>query len=186
MWIKICGITTPGDADFAIACGASAIGLIFAPSKREVAVDRAREIARVVRGRAELVGVFKEVQTIRAVHEAVVLDRAQIHGPGQPGVPLKVLRAVTPKDLAEAENVPEEEGILIDGSEGRGLTFDWNLARSVTRPFVLAGGLSPLNIEEAILKARPHGVDVTSGVERVPGVKDPQKVARFIELARRC
>ena len=75
---------------------------------------------------------------------------------------------------------------MIDGSEGRGLTFDWNLARSVTRPFVLAGGLSPLNIEEAILKARPHGVDVTSGVERVPGVKDPQKVARFIELARRC
>lgn len=186
MWIKICGITTPEDAEFAIASGASAIGLIFAPSRREVSIDRACEIARVVRGRAELVGVFKEVLSVRAVHEAVVLDRAQIHGPGVPDVPLKVLRAVSPADLGQAENISEEEGILIDGSEGRGLTFDWNLARSLTRPFVLAGGLSPFNVEEAISKARPHGVDVTSGVERVPGRKDPQKVARFIELARRC
>ena len=184
-WIKICGITTPEDAEMAIELGASAIGMIFAPSRREVTIDRARGIAEHVRGRAEVVGVFKEIETVRAVHEAVGLDRAQIHGPGDPGVSLKVLRAVRPEDLAHAEDAPEAEEILIDGSEGRGLAFDWSLARSLRRPFVLAGGLNPSNVEEAMRAARPRGVDVTSGVEQEPGRKDKDMVARFIEAVRR-
>jgi len=185
-WIKICGITTPRDAEIAIDLGASAIGLIFAPSSREVSLERARDIARSVRGRAELVGVFKEVFSVRAVHEAVGLDRMQIHVPGRPDVSLPILRAIRPEELATWEDVPVEETILIDGSEGRGLAFDWSLARPISRPFVLAGGLSPTNVEEAIAKARPMGVDVTSGVESVPGRKDENKLALFFEAVRRA
>ena len=185
-WIKICGITTPRDAEIAIDLGASAIGLIFAPSSREVSLERARDIARLVRGRAELVGVFKEISSVRSVHEAVGLDRAQIHVSGRPDVSLRILRAIRPEELATWKDVPVEETILIDGSEGRGLTFDWSLARSVSRPFVLAGGLSPTNVEEAIVKARPMGVDVTSGVESVPGQKDENKLALFFEAVRRA
>ncbi len=185
-WIKVCGITTPRDAEIAIDFGASAIGLIFAPSSREVSRERARDIARSVRGRAELVGVFKEVFSVRAVHEAVGLDRAQIHVSGRPDVSLPILRAIRPEELATWQDVAVEETILIDGSEGRGLTFDWNLARPVSRPFVLAGGLTPSNVEEAITKARPMGVDVTSGVESVPGHKDENKLALFLEAVRRA
>ncbi len=185
-WIKICGITTPRDAEIAIELGASAIGLIFAPSSREVSRERARDIARSVRGRAELVGVFKEALSVRGVHEAVGLDRAQIHVTGRPDVSLPILRAIRPEELATCEDVPVEETILIDGSEGRGLAFDWTLARAVSRPFVLAGGLSPSNVEEAIQKARPMGVDVTSGVESVPGQKDEDKLSRFFEAVRRA
>jgi phosphoribosylanthranilate isomerase len=185
-WIKICGITTPRDAEIAIDLGASAIGLIFAPSSREVSLERARDIARLVRGRAELVGVFKEISSVRSVHEAVGLDRAQIHVSGRPDVSLRILRAIRPEELATWKDVPVEETILIDGSEGRGLTFDWSLARSVSRPFVLAGGLSPTNVEEAIAKVRPMGVDVTSGVESAPGQKDENRLALFFEAVRRA
>lgn len=183
-WIKICGITNLADAELAIALGASAIGLIFAPSKREVTIAQAADLIRPLRGRVEVVGVFKELQSVRAVHEAVGLDRAQIHVPGDPGVGLPILRALRPADLAKAGEVPARDWILIDGSEGRGLTFDWKLARAVTRPFVLAGGLTPENVAEAIRVTRPGGVDVTSGVELVPGRKDPAKLARFITAAR--
>lgn len=186
MWIKICGITTSRDAQIAIDLGASAIGLIFAPSRREVSIGRAREIARTVRGHAELVGVFKEISSVRAVHEAVGLDRAQIHVAGRPDVSVPILRAIRPEELAGCDDVPAEETILIDGSEGRGLTFDWTLGRAVSRPFVLAGGLTPSNVEEAIQKARPMGVDVTSGVESAPGQKDEDKLARFFEALRRA
>ncbi len=179
IWIKICGITTPGDAVQAIDSGASAIGLIFAPSRREVSIERAREIASVVRGRAELVGVFKETATIRAVYEAVRLDRIQIHGSGAPGIPVPVIRALRPQDIGRVHNPAEGEMTLIDGSEGRGQAFDWSLALGTPRPFVLAGGLTPENVGEAIRITRPYGVDVASGVEAEPGRKDPEKVRRF-------
>ena len=183
-WIKICGITNSADAELAIELGASAIGLIFAPSKREVTIAQAVDLVRTLRGRVEVVGVFKELQSVRAVHEAVGLDRAQIHVPGDPGVGLPVLRALRPADLGRAGDVPTHEWILIDGSEGRGLTFDWKLAHAVPRPFVLAGGLTPENVAEAIRVARPQGVDVTSGVELTPGRKDAAKLARFITASR--
>jgi phosphoribosylanthranilate isomerase len=184
-WIKICGTTSCEDAAMAIDLGATAIGLIFAPSRREVSIVRAREIASLARGRVEIIGVFKEALRVRAVHEAVGLDRVQIHGTEVPDVSLPRLRAVRPEDLARREGLLEGELLLIDGSEGRGRTFDWTLARHVPHPFVLAGGLTPQNVSEALEQTRPFGVDVTSGVESVPGRKDYEKMARFIEAARR-
>ncbi len=184
-WIKICGITSLEDAELAIGLGASAIGLIFAPSAREVRPELGRDLVRLARGRVEVVGVFKELQSVRAVHEAVGgLDRVQIHVPGRVEVDVPILRALRPAGLTESPAVPAAEWILIDGSEGRGVTFDWRLALGLTRPFILAGGLTPENVTDAIRVARPRGVDVTSGVERVPGRKDPDKVARFIAAAR--
>jgi phosphoribosylanthranilate isomerase len=183
-WIKICGVTTPGDAERAIELGASAIGLIFAPSKRQVSTTQAREVARVVRGRAELVGVFKETASIPAVLEAIGLDRLQIHGPGNPAPRLRVLRAVRPEDLGRLPPARDGEMILIDGSEGQGRAFDWALAASVRRPFVLAGGLRPENVGLAMAAARPFGVDVTSGVEAEPGIKDIEKMRRFFAAVK--
>lgn len=183
-WIKICGITSADDAQRAIDLGASAIGLIFAPSKRQVSLTQAREIASVVRGRAELVGVFKEIASIPGVHEATGLDRLQIHGPGNPGLLLPVLRAVRPEDLDRLPAACEGETILIDGSEGQGRSFDWTLARAVPGPFVLAGGLTPENVGDAIRIAQPFGVDVTSGVEATPGVKDMDKLCRFFAAVK--
>jgi phosphoribosylanthranilate isomerase len=185
-WIKICGITNPEDAELAIGLGASAIGLIFAPSKREVSPERAWDLVRQVRGRVEVVGVFKEIHSVRTVHEAVGLNRAQIHVPGDPGVRLPILRTLRPGQLEDVVQVAADEWILIDGSEGRGLTFDWKLSHAIRRPFILAGGLTPDNVEEAISVTRPSGVDVTSGVELTPGRKDPDKLARFIAAARKA
>ena len=102
------------------------------------------------------------------------------------GIALPILRALRPAELTHAENIAPEEWILIDGSEGRGVTFDWKLTRVLTRPFVLAGGLTPDNVAEAIRTARPAGVDVTSGVELTPGRKDQDKLARFIANARQA
>jgi phosphoribosylanthranilate isomerase len=185
-WIKICGVTTPGDAERAIELGASAVGLIFAPSRRQVSTAQAREIARVVRGRAELVGVFKETASIPAVHAAIGFDRLQIHGPKdpEPRPPVRVLRAVRPEDLERLPPARDGEMILIDGSQGQGKAFDWALAASVPRPFVLAGGLRPENVGFAIAAARPFGVDVASGVEAEPGIKDIEKLRRFFAAVK--
>jgi phosphoribosylanthranilate isomerase len=183
-WIKICGITSVRDAEHAVACGASAIGLIFAPSKREVTAVQALPIARAVRGRAEIVGVFKDSAIAASVNNAVGLDRAQIHDRGTVRLPIPVMRAVRPEDLGPGVHNPSGETTLIDGSEGRGIAFDWNLATGLPQPFVLAGGLTPENVLRAIEIARPFGVDVTSGVEASPGVKDPDKVRRFCDAVR--
>lgn len=184
IWIKICGITSEADAEAAIGAGASAIGLMFAPSSRRVTLDVAKGIAETVRGRVELVGVFKETGTVEAIAAVVGFDRIQIHGESPLVVSVPVLRAIRPDFLDQAA-VGEGETTLIDGSEGQGIGFDWARLRSRPGRFVIAGGLTPENVAEAIASSRPYGVDVSSGVESVPGRKDPGKMARFVEAARR-
>ena len=185
-WIKICGVTSPQDALAATELGASAIGLIFAESPRRVSIDQARTIAAAVRGRAEIVGVFKEVSLVGPIHLAVGLDRAQIHSAEPIDVPLRVLRVIRPNEIGPHLGAIEGEMTLIDGSEGQGKTFDWTLARLVPAPFVLAGGLTPENVGRAIAVAKPFGVDVTSGVEAAPGLKDMDKLRRFFDAVRRA
>ena len=184
-WIKVCGITTVADAEAAIQAGVSAIGLVMTRSSRQVTLESALTIARAARGRVEVVGVFREVAEAQAAHARVGFDRVQLHAREAFDARVPVLRAVRPEDLDD--HVPREGEILvIDSSEGRGLGFDWTGLRSVSVPFVIAGGLDPENVAEAMAAARPFGVDVSTGVEITPGWKDPGKMTRFVDAVRRA
>ena len=186
IWIKICGITSPADALAALDAGVSAIGLIFAPSPRQVTQTQALEIAACVRDHAEIVGVFKDASLVPAAHAAVHFDRIQIHSDAPVECDVPVMRALRPDALSQNITLREGDMTLIDGSEGRGLAFDWMRARPMPGRVVIAGGLTPENVGEAIAWLHPFGVDVSSGVERAPGLKDPRKMTRFVEAARRA
>jgi len=184
-WIKVCGITSKPDAEAAIRAGVSAIGLVMAPSPRRVTLEKAVGIAEVSRGRVEIVGVFRDAASVESAQAVVRFDRIQFHGGAPLDVPVPVLRAIRPDALDEF--VPHEgETTLIDGSEGRGVGFDWTKVRARPGCFVIAGGLTPKNVGEAVAVARPFGVDVSSGVESAPGRKDADKMIRFVEAVRRA
>ncbi|HWS15035.1 MAG TPA: phosphoribosylanthranilate isomerase [Candidatus Methylomirabilis sp.] len=209
--IKICGVTVPQDAAYAVGCGAEAIGInFFRGSPRFVPEDVARKIVQAVADRAEIVGVFvnESPETVVALCGRLGIRRVQLHGDEPPGdaarIPLWRLKAVharkTP-DLPDLLAYPCE-AFLFDaggngtyGGTGRALAWGTLAERfpgviggdgsgGTGRPWVLAGGLTPENVERAILAARPFGVDVSSGVESSPGRKDNGKVASFIERAR--
>jgi phosphoribosylanthranilate isomerase len=209
--IKICGVTRPEDAAHAVACGAEAIGINFFPgSPRFVPAALAREIVEAVADRAEVVGVFvnEAPDTIVAVCGRLGIHRVQLHGDEPPGdasrIPLWRMRAVhadrTP-DLPALLAYPCEAFLFDAGDKGAyggtGRELAWGeLAERFPgvvgapspggsrKPWLLAGGLTPSNVERAIIEARPFGVDVASGVESSPGRKDPGKVESFIERAK--
>ena len=182
-WIKVCGITSPEDAEAAIQAGVSAIGLVMAPSPRRVTIETALEIAACVQGRVELVGVFKDVGIAETAQALVGFDRVQFHGDAVLDFAVPVLRAIRPDE--KPSFLAEREMALIDGSEGMGV-FDPATLRSRPGPFVIAGGLNSENVGEAIAAARPYGVDVSTGVESAPGIKDRAKMARFVAAVRRA
>ena len=209
MKIKICGVTTPDDAAMVAAAGVDFLGLNFWPrSRRYVDADRAREMAAAARAAnpaLAIVGLFVDatVDIVARVHAAVRLDRVQLHGDESPddcraiaaqvGLPLwKAIAVRAPDDVRTLDAWPVE-AILLDapsaGRGGSGTTFDWALAANAvashpTRSIVLAGGLGPDNVAAAIAQVRPWAVDVASGVERAPGVKDPARVRAFVDAAR--
>jgi phosphoribosylanthranilate isomerase len=197
--VKICGVTSPADAELAVAAGADAIGVNLWPaSKRFVDDGTARDVLAAVPERVLKVGVFvNEAPAIVAARVATLgLDRAQLHGDEQAtafeGLDKSVLiRAVRVRD----ENTFSVEAAwdpglwLYDafatGYGGSGLPAPWPLiARLGRRPFLLAGGLTPDNVAAGIAAVRPDGVDVASGVESAPGRKDATRLRRFIEAAR--
>jgi phosphoribosylanthranilate isomerase len=209
--IKICGVTRPEDAAHAVACGAEAIGINFFPgSPRFVAEGLAREIVGAVADRAEVVGVFvnEAPGMILALCERLGIRRVQLHGDEPPGdaarIPLwrmRVVHADRPPDLPALLAYPCEAFLFDAGGKGAyggtGRELAWGElaerfpgiagARSPgdpRKPWLLAGGLTPSNVERAILAACPSGVDVASGVESSPGRKDPGKVEMFIERAK--
>ncbi|MGL4514044.1 MAG: phosphoribosylanthranilate isomerase [Lacipirellulaceae bacterium] len=214
--IKVCGVTTPGDALFAANAGADAIGLNFyAPSPRSVSVERACEIVRALGasqgGRPLVVGVFvnEAPERIAEVVRRVGLDVVQLHGDEPPealgALPgsTPVLRAVrmgaaglapTADYLAAAERAGRApDALLVDAASGgayggTGCRVDLAQLASErhmlgTTALLLAGGLTAENVAEAIRAAAPWGVDVASGVESSPGVKDPLLVSRFVAEA---
>lgn len=208
--IKICGVTLPDDAARVASAGADFIGLNFWPrSKRYLARERAPMIASIVRstGTAKLVGVFvdAEVDEIQSIASTVDLDIIQLHGDETPDevkrISLAVYRPVwkaisvsSARDLSALDVWPAE-AILLDaptpGRGGAGATFDWQLAREArerypTINFVLAGGLNPENVTSAIQTVEPWAIDVASGVEAAPGVKDAAKLEAFITAARQA
>jgi phosphoribosylanthranilate isomerase len=209
--IKICGVTRPEDAEHAVACGADAIGINFFPgSPRFVAEEPARGIVAAVAGRAEIVGVFvNEVpDTIAAICGRLGIRRVQLHGDEPPGdaarIPLwrmRVVHADRTPDLAALLAYPCEAFLFDAGGKeaygGTGRELSWGELGvrfpgiagepgpgGARKPWLLAGGLTPENVERAILEARPFGVDVASGVESSPGRKDPVKVEKFIQRAK--
>jgi phosphoribosylanthranilate isomerase len=179
--------------------GATAIGFVFWPgSPRYVEPDRAGEIAAALPPSVKTVGVFvnESVERIRDITRAARLHMVQLHGDEPPGyvdhIQQPVIRAVSLDTVNEAAwTWPPQTMLLLDSTDpsrsGRSrAAVDWSRAALATRNrrIVLAGGLTPDNVQDAIVTVRPIGVDVASGVEAAPGVKDPDKVARFLTNAR--
>jgi phosphoribosylanthranilate isomerase len=197
VFVKICGITSEEDGLLATALGADALGFIFAPSTRQLTADAARDIVRRLPHEIETVGVFRNErpETVVETVARVGLGGAQLHG----HEPLRevrwireripfVIRGYAAGDPALAEATdPAIDVVMLDApNPGSGKVFDWSLADGAPRGrrILLAGGLTPDNVGEAIARVRPWGVDVSTGVEREPGRKDPTRLRVFIEEAR--
>jgi phosphoribosylanthranilate isomerase len=197
--IKVCGITRAEDARHAVARGATALGFVFWPSSpRYIAPQEARTIVAALPRGVVTVGVFVN-ETIDGIRRAVAasgVTAVQLHGdepPDYAGVlDCLLFRAVALETAAAAAAVwPARVMLLTDAADcvrrgGTGMTVDWEKAADLARcrPIVLAGGLTPDNVADAIRTVRPAGVDVSSGVERAPGVKDADKVTAFVASAR--
>lgn len=199
MFLKICGITRLTDARHAVNEGASALGFVFWPhSPRYVAPERAAEIIAGLPSTVTTVGVFvnEPVDGIRRIAAQAGLCAVQLHGDEPPAyadaLAWPIFRAVTLENAADACSAwTPEATLLLDAADparrgGTGIAVDWQAAADLARErrIVLAGGLTPGNVGEAIGLVQPYGVDVSSGVEESPGVKDCTKVATFLASAR--
>lgn len=199
--VKVCGVTTPAEARRIAEAGADAIGLVFWPkSPRFVTPGRAREIVRALPPWTAATGVFvdEEPFAIAAVARMAGLSACQLHGAEPPSVAralsawkvLKAFRVRGPGDLRGVRGYPADAYLFDARSErapgGTGETLPWRIlkGKDFGRPFVLAGGLDPDNVADAIRVARPWGVDVSSGVESRPGRKDMGKVRAFLAAVR--
>ncbi|HXH26211.1 MAG TPA: phosphoribosylanthranilate isomerase [Vicinamibacterales bacterium] len=199
--IKVCGITRAEDARHAVAHGATALGFVFWPSSpRYIVPEAARAIVAGLPRGVVAVGVFvnETIDGIRRAVEASGVTAVQLHGDEPPdyarALDGMLLRAVGLEAAAAAVAIwPRRVTLLIDAADpvrrgGTGMLVDWQKAADLARrrSFVLAGGLTPDNVADAIRLVRPAGVDVSSGVERAPGIKDAEKVTAFVASARRA
>lgn len=198
--VKICGVTRLEDALAAARLGADAIGFNFWPgSKRHLPPAAARALVARLPPFVTAVGVFVDPtrEELLAAMAASGAQVAQLHGDEPPellaGLPFPVVKAVRvggPEALEQLARYPDAAGFLLDsaspGYGGSGVAFDWALAaRAAERTAViLAGGLTPANVAEAVRAVRPWAVDVASGVESAPGVKDHELMARFVRAAK--
>jgi phosphoribosylanthranilate isomerase len=199
--VKICGITRCEDALTAVEAGADALGFMFyQASPRFITHERTAEIIRALPPFVAKVGVFVDA-TEDAIRRAVTecgLDTLQFHGTESPEFcrkfELKVMKAFRIKDSASLKALPayDREAWLLDSfvpgqPGGTGATFNWDLAaqaKALGGPIILAGGLTPENVAEAVRRVRPYGVDVSSGVESEPSKKDTEKVWSFVQAAK--
>lgn len=200
LMVKVCGITREKDALTAAESGFDAVGFIFAPSPRRVTPERAREISRSLPSPILRVGVFvdRDASEIRDLMEYCGLDLVQLHGEESPkevssfgARAIKTLRPGGPGDLEAMAAYEGVFALLLEPRHprlkgGTGRTCDWDLAAAACRRrrVILAGGLSPANLREAVRRTLPFGVDVCSGVESEPGVKDAGLMRAFAGEAR--
>ena len=197
MFIKVCGLRRAEDVEWAVMHGATAVGFIFWPrSPRYVAPEQAAALVRLVPPDMTTVGVFVN-ETPEAIREVAIrtgVSMVQLHGDEPPEIAAVLDRPVLKAMGVEAARHtawPMETTVLLDVADrerrgGTGQLVDWTQASAVARvrPVVLAGGLVPDNVEAAIAAVRPYGVDVSSGVEDEPGVKNARRVRVFLERAR--
>jgi phosphoribosylanthranilate isomerase len=207
--VKICGLSTPATLEAALGAGADMVGFVFFPkSPRAIGFGTARALAALARGRAEIVAltVDPDDALVAEVVEALDPDILQLHGRENPARvaevgarfgrrTMKAIGVAAPRDLAAAADYEEAaDFLLIDAKPpkdavlpgGNGLPFDWRLARNFKpgRPWLLSGGLTADTVAAAIRMTGARGVDVSSGVESAPGVKDVEKIAAFVAAAR--
>jgi len=207
--VKICGLRTPEALDAALESGADMVGFVFfAPSPRHLGLDAAHVLGAQVQGRAGKVALSVDADdaTLAAVVEALKPDMLQLHGVETPervtalrarfGLPvMKAIPIAERKDLARIGRYQKVADRLIFDARaprdatrpgGLGTAFDWSLLKDVNPgiPYMLSGGLDVGNVAEALRITRASGVDVSSGVERAPGEKDPDKIGAFIRAAR--
>lgn len=202
--VKICGITTQEDLEIVVNAGTDAVGFtvdVPVDTPREIEPRQAVELARATPPfvTTVLVTISESPEETAELVSRVQPDVVQIHGSLTPGdlaylsakVPGDVLKAVSPEEAEEYATVAD--GLLVDsldeaGAGGTGTTHDWDRTRELVEelavPIILAGGLTPENVEEAIETVRPFGIDVASGVEHRPGRKDPDAVASFVKRGR--
>lgn len=205
--VKICGLTRMDDALATVRAGADFAGLVFHPrSPRRISTDEARVIAEMLRGRLRIVALFVDAgdQMIAEGVGAARPDFLQLHGSESPkrvaeirarfGIP--VVKAIGISDVHDFDPVPQYEAtadmLLFEGKAvtgpqgGRGCAFDWQLlrGRKIRKPWLLAGGLNVQNVANAIVAAGARAVDVSSGVEMSPGIKDALRIRDFITAAR--
>ena len=194
--VKICGITNKEDALYAAGCGANALGFIFyEKSPRYIEPDNAKTIIATLPPFVTTVGVFvnKDFNDIRDITLLTGVTVVQLHGDESPSycnlVEGKLIKAIRVKSDSSIEGLKkyDVDAFLLDSFDknsfgGSGLTFDWKLAEKAKQygKIILAGGLTPDNVEEAVKKVAPYGVDVNSGVEKKPGIKNKNKVKEFI------
>lgn len=202
--IKICGLTDPAQARACADLGADAVGLVFFPkSPRNVTLHQAKEITAALPGHVAAVGVFvnPQLDTVGHIVETCGLDTIQLHGTEPPELItglrnnttariVKALFTEKPPHLKDADQYIVD-GYLVECGQGRlpggnAMTWNWAIAHEFARryPLVLAGGLAPDNVAQAITACRPDAVDASSGLEMAPGQKDLNKVAHFISQVR--
>ncbi|MDC0946991.1 phosphoribosylanthranilate isomerase [Nitrospinaceae bacterium] len=198
--VKVCGMTSLKDALVAVELGADAVGFIFyKKSLRSVTMKTVREIVLELPPFVDTVGVFVDetAEQINKIADYCNLDIIQLHGDESPTfckkIRRKVIKAFRIKDMQSVKKLSsfQVSGFLLDTfSEnlhgGTGKVFDWNLALPAKKfgPVIMAGGLTPNNVQQAVRQIRPYGVDVCSGVESEPGIKDHKKVRAFLNNAK--
>ena len=197
--IKICGLTRAQDVKAAVEAGADVLGFVFASSPRCVSIDTAKRLSSYVPRGVLRVGLFMDQNRLEVeqVIATVPLDILQFHGSETEqecsAFKMPWLKAVAMENagsLKQAErDFPGAAGLLLDSHSkgkrgGTGKLFDWSLSRPVDKPVWLAGGLNPDNVEEAIHAVKPFAVDVSSGVESRPGIKDAAMIDAFVQAVR--
>jgi phosphoribosylanthranilate isomerase len=209
--VKICGLSTPLTLDAALDAGADMVGFVFfSKSPRHIDWATARALGRQVQGRAKIVALSVDADddTLRRIVEAVSPELLQLHGSESPArvkeiselfarPAMKAIGVATREDLNAAKayegvadmlliDAKPPKGAALPGGNGR--PFDWALTRDFNAPvpWLLSGGLGPETVATAITLSGAHGVDVSSGVESAPGVKDPARIRAFVAAARRA
>ena len=189
--VKICGLSTAEAVETAVLAGADYIGFVFAKSKRQVSLEQAHELARLVTGPTNIVGVFvsPSIEDLEQAIAQVPLDIVQIHGTFDedqiPKITVPVIRAIQLRD-GEAQVLSQADYLLFDAPvAGSGRTFDWDLLKDqkIRQDFFIAGGLTVDNVRQARATFQPYALDVSSGVE-TDGHKDIEKIKAFIEGAK--
>ena len=196
--IKICGLQTIQDIEIINDLAVDYVGFVFAPSQRKISPKKAKELKQRLRSDIKTVGIFvnEEISKVNQLAKNCLLDIVQLHGEEPPAYCSQIVRPVwkslsigSLEDVARHQDYSLVSGILLDTfipglAGGSGQTFDWDMASGLSREkLILAGGLSPSNVLQAIQKVRPHVVDVSSGVE-TKGIKDRVKIQAFIRSVK--